>query len=152
MEVKRCDWHMSINAKGVIYVDKGRVTSKGSVVRACSVVSSSLLPPRTVAHCPPLSMGFLSCSRQEYWSGLHFLLQEIFMTQGLNPCLLHWLADSLPLCHLETPLVKIISAKHRNFGKFWACSLSQKGWEQLAHHFVLLTTTRWVKPKIKASA
>ena len=23
-------------------------------------------------------------SRQEYWSGLHFLLQEIFPTQGLN--------------------------------------------------------------------
>ena len=30
----------------------------------------------------PLSMGF---SRQEYWSGLHFLLQGIFLTQGLNP-------------------------------------------------------------------
>ena len=36
-------------------------------------------------------------SRQEYWSGLHFLLQEIFPIQGMNPrliCLLHW--DSLP--------------------------------------------------------
>ena len=33
----------------------------------------------------------------------HFLLQEIFQTQELNPCLLpllHWQADSLPL---ETP-------------------------------------------------
>ena len=33
----------------------------------------------------------------------HFLLQEIFPTQGSNPCLLHvldWQADSLPLCHL----------------------------------------------------
>ena len=26
----------------------------------------------------------------------HFLLQEIFLTQGLNPHLLHWQADSLP--------------------------------------------------------
>ena len=33
-----------------------------------------------------------------------------------------------------------------------ALCLSLKGWEQWAHHFVLLTTTRWVKPKIKASA
>ena len=34
----------------------------------------------------------------------HFLLQEIFPTQGLNPCLLHWQVDSLPLCHLGSPL------------------------------------------------
>ena len=32
--------------------------------------------------------------------GCHFLLQEIFLTQGLNPCLprlLRWQAGSLPL-------------------------------------------------------
>ena len=28
--------------------------------------------------------------------GCHFLLQGIFPTQGLNLCLLHWQADSLP--------------------------------------------------------
>ena len=47
----------------------------------------------TVAHQAPLSMGF---SRQEYWSGLPFLLQGIFPTQGSNPHLLHllnWQAD-----------------------------------------------------------
>ena len=38
-----------------------------------------------------LSMGF---SRQEYWSGLRALIQGIFLTQGLNPCLLHWQAGS----------------------------------------------------------
>ena len=69
----------------------------------------------------PLSMGL---SRQESWSGFpafpahlrmrpasraqgknpgvgcHFLLQGIFPTHGLNPCLfclLHWQADFLPL-------------------------------------------------------
>ena len=34
--------------------------------------------------------------------GGHFLLQEIFPTQGLNPCLLrllHWQVDSLPHSH-----------------------------------------------------
>ena len=40
----------------------------------------------TVAHQPPLSMGF---SSQEYWSGLHGLLQGIFLTQGSNPGLPH---------------------------------------------------------------
>ena len=28
--------------------------------------------------------------------GCHFLLQEIFLTQGSNLCLLHWQAGSLP--------------------------------------------------------
>ena len=40
----------------------------------------------------------------------HFLLQEIFPTQGLNPCLLHvldWQVDSSPLCHLGSRIVKI---------------------------------------------
>ena len=45
---------------------------------------------------PPLSMGF---PRQEYWSGLHFLLQGIFPIQGSNLRLLHWQADSLLLSH-----------------------------------------------------
>ena len=29
--------------------------------------------------------------------GCHFLLQGVFLAQGLNPGLLHWQADSLPL-------------------------------------------------------
>ena len=39
--------------------------------------------------------------------GCPFLLQGIFLIQGLNPillCLLHWLADSLPLSHLGSPV------------------------------------------------
>ena len=31
--------------------------------------------------------------------GCHFLLQEIFLTQGLNPCCLHWQAKSSPLSY-----------------------------------------------------
>ena len=50
------------------------------------IVSDSLMTPRTVAHQAPQPMEF---SRQENWSGCHFLLQRIFMTQGLNPYLLH---------------------------------------------------------------
>ena len=33
----------------------------------------------------------------------YFLLQWIFLTQGLNPRLLHWQPDSLPLSHLGSP-------------------------------------------------
>ena len=36
-------------------------------------------------------------------AGCHFLLHGIFLTQGSNPCLLHWQADSLPLHHLGSP-------------------------------------------------
>ena len=59
--------------------------------------------PWTVAHQAPLSMEF---SKQEYQSGLPFLLQGIFLTQGSNPRLrrlLHWQTCSLPLNHLGSP-------------------------------------------------
>ena len=57
--------------------------------------------PWAAACQAPLSMRL---SRQEYWVGCHFLLQGIFLTQGLNPCFLHWQADSLPLRHLASPM------------------------------------------------
>ena len=66
-----------------------------------SVVTDSVTQ-WTVAHQALLSMEF---SRQEY------LLQEIFLTQGLNPCLLyflHWQADSLPLSHLGSLEVRLL--------------------------------------------
>ena len=56
--------------------------------------------PWTVARQAPLSMGF---PRQQHWSGCHFLLQGIFLTQRLNVhllCFLHWQVDSLPLSHV----------------------------------------------------
>ena len=56
------------------------------VVVSHPVVCDSVRPQWTGAHQAPLSVGF---SRQEYWSGLHSLLQRIFPTQGLNLGLLH---------------------------------------------------------------
>ena len=55
------------------------------------VVSNSFVTLWTVAGQFPMSMRFPS---QEYWSGLPFLPQEIFLTQGLNPHLLRWQVDS----------------------------------------------------------
>ena len=37
--------------------------------------------------------------------GWHFLLRGIFPTPGLNPWLLHWQADSLPLNYLGNPYI-----------------------------------------------
>ena len=55
--------------------------------------------------------------------GCHFLLQGIFLTQGSNPhllhllCLLHWQADSLPLCNgCESWTVK--NAEHQRIDAF----------------------------------
>ena len=47
-----------------------------------------------------LSVGF---PRKNTGVGYHFLLQGIFLTQGSNPRLLHWQADSLPLSHQGSP-------------------------------------------------
>ena len=60
--------------------------------------------PWTVARQGPQSMGF---SRQEYWNGLPCPPPAIFLTQGLNPCLLcllHWQAGSFPLAPPGKPL------------------------------------------------
>ena len=60
--------------------------------------------PWTVAHQAPLSMG---SPGRNTGVGCHVLLEGIFPTQGLNPCLLDlplWQAGSLPLV---PPLVLI---------------------------------------------
>ena len=45
----------------------------------------------------------MGLSRQAYWSGLPFPSPGIFPTQGLNLCLLHWQADSLPVSQQGSP-------------------------------------------------
>ena len=40
--------------------------------------------------------------------GCHFLLQGIFLIQELNPRLLHWQVDSLPLSHQGSPYFELI--------------------------------------------
>ena len=56
--------------------------------------------PRTIAQQIPVSMGF---SRQEDWSGLPFLLQGIFPTQGSNLGLLHCRLMLHHLSHQGSP-------------------------------------------------
>ena len=73
------------------------------VAQSCPII----VTPLTSAHPAPLSMEF---SRQEYWSGLPFPLQGIFLIQGSNLCLLYcrqiftiW-ATKKPYLILTTPL------------------------------------------------
>ena len=85
------------------------------------------MTPRSVACQAPQSMGF---SRQEYWTGCHFLLQGIFPFQGSNLHLLHWQADSLPLSHQGRPyfyaFLKFCFFKLRRY-KESACNVGDLG-------------------------
>ena len=45
--------------------------------------------------------------------GGHFLLQRIFLTQGLNSCLLQWQASSLPLVPPGKPFLFTVDKKKR---------------------------------------
>ena len=65
---------------------------------------SDYLQPVDSGRQAPLSLGF---SRQECWSGLHALLQGIFLIQRSDLhllCLLHWQPSSLSLEPLWKPL------------------------------------------------
>ena len=74
-------------------------------MRVCLVLSPVWLiaTPWTAARQAPLSMG---SPRQNTGVGCRFLLQRIFLTQGLNlhfMCFLRRWVDPLPLLHLESP-------------------------------------------------
>ena len=70
---------------------------------AGSVVPDSLGAHGLWIFRSPLHMEF---SKQEYWNGLYFLLQGIFLTQGSNSCLLHFLVSLI-----LRPILKILSVE-----------------------------------------
>ena len=107
-----------------------QIISKNSL--CCRVIMQTQLlsyvalfvTPQTVVHQAPLSIGF---SQLEYWSGLPFPSQGIFLTQRANPCLLHWQADSLSLSHLGIPRGIIIAYKNNwNISSF---NQSERSWQ-----------------------
>ena len=57
---------------------------------------------------PWTELQFVGSQRVRYnWETNTFLfLQGIFPSQGSNPCLLHWQADSLPLRHQGSPYAR----------------------------------------------
>ena len=91
----------------------------GSHVPACFIMSNSL-------QLHGLQLPLQQPSSSVHWNfpgknagvGCHFLLQEIFLTQGSKPRLLHWQADSLSLSHLGA--MTRIQRKGQHFGHFSA--------------------------------
>ena len=70
-------------------------------VCACSVAQLCLTLYNAMdCGLPGSSVHGISQARILELSTPHFLLQRIFLTQRLNPCLLHWQVDSLPPHHL----------------------------------------------------
>ena len=93
-EVVGCD---SLQGEKVLQALSGCVFS--CLVRFDSLQPHGLQPTRLL--CP------WNFSGKNTGMGFPFLLQGIFLTQGSNSCflnLLHWQADSLPLCHLGSPI------------------------------------------------
>ena len=70
------------------------------VAKSCPTLFFVCVTPWTVDCQAPLSIGFPG---KNTGVACYFLLQGIFPTQGLNPCLLHWQVDSLPLSHQGSP-------------------------------------------------
>ena len=78
------------------------------VVSICCLITKlcpTLCNPTSSAHQVPLSMEF---PRQYTGGGCRFLLWCIFPTQGSNPHLMHWQADSLSLSHQGSPSSHIL--------------------------------------------
>ena len=82
--------------------------------RSCQSLSRVriFVTPWTIACQAPLSMGF---SSQEYWSGLHFLLQGIFLSQESNLDLPHCRQILYCLNHQGSP-VQVINCVFLSLG------------------------------------
>ena len=108
------------------------VSMKESENIRCLVVSDSATA-WTAARKAPLSMKF---SRQEYWSGMPFLLQGIFPTQGSNPgllryrqilyCLSHQKSQNLAASHSSGQMLSVVLSIRP--------SLFPSSWQQSLHH------------------
>ena len=75
-----------------------------SVTRSCPTWPHGLQPTRLL--CPWDFPG------KNTGVGCHFLSRGIFPTQGSNPFLLHWQADSIILSHLESPYSRTLLFIH----------------------------------------
>ena len=78
---------------------------------SCSLATKLCLTPLT-----PWTLASLLCPwdfpGKNTEMGYHILLQGIFPTQGLNPHLLHWQVDSLPLTQLQSSLLSLLPDNH----------------------------------------
>ena len=85
------------------YVIRDKYNRRNAKLKLCHLVTQ---PCPTLSWPHGLQLSRLLCPwdfpGNNTWVGCHLLLQGIFPTQDLNPLLLRWQADSLPLSHLGT--------------------------------------------------
>ena len=84
---------------------------QGKSLQSCLILSS----PVTLAGQAPLSTGFSSKNTGVGWQAL---LQGIFLTYRLNPCLLcllHWQVSSLPLAPPQNPYHPLSNCCYRKW-------------------------------------
>ena len=73
----------------------------------------------------------MESSRQEYWSGLPFLLQEIFPTQRLNPGLLHCRQILYRLSHQDVWGIKTPEDKWKTKMRVACFTYPLRGWQEV---------------------
>ena len=73
---------------------------KGMLLCCCQVMSDSLEPHELY---PARLLSSWDFPGKNTGMGCHFLLQGIFLTQGLNPCILDSKTDSVLLSHQGSP-------------------------------------------------
>ena len=78
-------------------------------VCVCSVAQSCLTLCNPMDYSPSRLLCPWDFPGENIGVSCHFLLQGIFSTQELNPCLLHWQVDSLPSSHLGSLLLLYFS-------------------------------------------
>ena len=99
------------------------------------------------SHQAPLSVEF---SRQEYWSGLLYPTPGDLQTQGSNPCLLHWQADSLLLSQLfvfHWHEFKLTCWCYLNTSILWVIDMTTNG-QILLDGYTFLCHKYWVWSKL----
>ena len=102
-----------------------------ALVLSCSAVSDSLWPHGlwpTRLLCPWDFPG------KNIGMGSHFLFQGIFLTQGLNLCLLHWQMDYLPLNHQGSPTSLYVARSIRQLFPFQVTCNIQSPCFSTGHH------------------
>ena len=114
--------HKALMKSFITILPKGEFADK--IRQGCAVLSHSVMSdfatPWTVACQAPLCMEF---SRQEYWSGLPFPSPGIFLTQGLNPGLLHWRQILYHQSHKGSPLISYVTPQRQAIKKLRAVNI-----------------------------
>ena len=97
--IKRHLWNLRSSDSDDISCNSGLLFLLLLVAQSCLTFCDPLdcSPPGSSIHG-------ISHTRILEWVAI-FFLQRIFLMQRSNPCLLHWQVDSLPLSHLESPIL-----------------------------------------------